>query len=163
MEALCTDPWNVVCGISWGNRWTASKNKPREGWLTWWSEQIARNHREITWWMFRLGWGQPGRVGGAAAGPPCRRAQGVSWLRPIPTVLLKELWAQATHSPVGSSPARISDTMRQLHHPHFVVRTPLKEEEGTGLSKKERKSGKKTECSEKQPVLISALLLDAHA
>lgn len=54
---------------------------------------------------------------------------------PSPPCCWKELWAQATHSLIGSSPARISDTMRQLHHPHFVVRTPLKEEEGTDLSK----------------------------
>jgi len=84
-------------------------------------------------------------------------------LHPHRAVERNLLWAQATHSLIGSSPARISDTTRQLHHPHFVVRTPLKEEEGTDLSKKERKSGKKTEYRGKQCVLILALLLDAHA
>ena len=147
MEAICTYPWNVGCGISWGNRWTASKNKLREGWLTWWSEQIARNRREITWWMFRLGKGQPGRVGRSISGASLQESSGceLGALHPHRAVERNLLWAQATHSLIGSSPARISDTMRQLHHPHFVVRTPLKEEEGTDLSKKERRSGKKTE------------------
>lgn len=144
--------------------WTASKNKLREGWLTWWSEQIARNHREITWWMFCLGWRQTGRVGRSIRKSALQESSGCELGAPHPhhTVKRNLLWVQATHSLTWSSPARISDTTHQLYHPHPVVRTPLKEEEGTDLPKKERKSQKKMACRERRHVLVLALWLGAH-